>query len=388
MDITPPLARPFWRPALAAACAPASGIGLARFAFVPLFPAMVAAQWVDGAGAGLLGAANMAGYLGGALLGRGVGARLGTARTLDLGMALVAASFALCALNLGLWWFLPWRFLAGVAGGVLMALAGPATQATVAPERRGKAGGIVIGGVGLGIGTSALVVPALVPQGLALTWAALAGLVLGLWVFAHPRWPDAPVGLGVGPGAGGARVRAGIVIASYGLSAAGLVPPMIYLADLAVRGRGLPLELASGLWLLFALGGVAGTLSSGALADRLGPSRAYRLWLGLQVVALALCLPPQPWLLVPAALACGYAAMGITAVVLAVARERAGAAAGAVWARTTVAFGVCQTVVAFVLARVFALTGESHLAVFAAGLGFSLLALALGLSERRRSVIT
>ena len=89
-------------------------------------------------------------------------------------------------------------------------------------------------------------------------------------------------------------------------------------------------------------------------------------------------------ILVPAALACGYAAMGITAVVLAVARERAGPAAGADWARTTVAFGICQTTVAFGLARLFAVTGESHLAVFAAGLGFSLLALALGLSERRK----
>lgn len=376
-------ATPFWRPALAAACAPCSGIGLARFAFTPLFPALVAAGWVDGAGAGLLGAANMAGYLGGAMLGRPLGMRLGTARSLDLGMLLVAACFFLCAINLGLWWFLPWRFLAGIAGGILMALAGPATQASVAPEKRGRAGGIVIGGVGVGIASAALLVPALVTQGLAIAWAGLGLGVLALWAFAHPRWPAAPVGPGPAASHAAPRVRTGVLVASYGLSAAGLVPPMIYLADMAVRGRGLPLEYASAIWLLFGLGGLAGTLSSGTLADRLGPSRAYRLWLLIQVVALALCLPPSPWLLVPAALACGYAALGITAVVLAVARERAGAAAGAIWARTTVAFGICQTATAFALAPVFKASGERHLVLFGIGLAVSLAALALGLTERR-----
>jgi len=41
--------------ALAGAAAAAAGNGLARFAFVPLFPAMVAGGWVDGGQAGTLG---------------------------------------------------------------------------------------------------------------------------------------------------------------------------------------------------------------------------------------------------------------------------------------------------------------------------------------------
>jgi hypothetical protein len=57
----------FLRPALAGAAATCAGNGLARFAYVPLFPAMVVAGWVDGGGAGLLGAAALAGYLAGVL---------------------------------------------------------------------------------------------------------------------------------------------------------------------------------------------------------------------------------------------------------------------------------------------------------------------------------
>ena len=39
-------------PAFAGAAATLSGIGLARFAYVPLFPVMVAAGWVSGAEGG------------------------------------------------------------------------------------------------------------------------------------------------------------------------------------------------------------------------------------------------------------------------------------------------------------------------------------------------
>src|ERR687893_309183 len=112
---------------------------------------MVAAGWVSGAEAGLLGAAALLGYLVGILGGRGAALRLGVPRTLDLGMGLLVLSLAACALNLGFAWFMAWRTVAGVAGRLLMALAGPAPQASVAPHRRGAAGGIVIAGVGTGI---------------------------------------------------------------------------------------------------------------------------------------------------------------------------------------------------------------------------------------------
>uniref|UniRef100_UPI0022EB56E7 YbfB/YjiJ family MFS transporter n=1 Tax=Falsiroseomonas oryzae TaxID=2766473 RepID=UPI0022EB56E7 len=107
------------RTAWAGAGAILAGVGLARFAYVPLFPAMVAAGWVDGGGAGLLGAGNFAGYLAGVLAGRWIGGRLGVPRALDAGMALALVAFAACAWQGGLAWLLAWRALAGVAGGVL-----------------------------------------------------------------------------------------------------------------------------------------------------------------------------------------------------------------------------------------------------------------------------
>src|SRR5215468_7388785 len=133
-------------PAFAGAAATLSGIGLARFAYVPLFPAMVTAGWVTGPEGGLLGAMNLAGYLVGVLGGRMLAVRVGTPRALDAGMGLAALAFAACAWNGGIVWLALWRMGAGLAGGTLMALAGPAVQGAVAPAQRGTGGGIVVTG--------------------------------------------------------------------------------------------------------------------------------------------------------------------------------------------------------------------------------------------------
>lgn len=370
---------PFLRHALAGAAATASGNGLARFAYVPLFPAMVGAGWVDGAQAGTLGAAALLGYLIGTLFGRRAGQRLGVPGTLDLGMALVVVSLAACAWNGGFWWFLVWRTVAGTGGGLLMALAGPATQASVPAAQRGAAGGVVIAGVGSGIASGALLVPALLPGGLPATWLGLALLVLLLWGFARPRWPDMPMR----GAAAGAPPRARLLLTTYGLYAAGMVPPMVYLADLAARGRGLGVGIGALLWLVFGLAGGAGGVLSGRAVDRLGGLKTLRLWLLIQAVALALCLPPLPALVLPAAAAAGFAAIGVTAVTLSVTREIAGAQATGLWLRCNLSFAVVQTVVGFALAALFAASGESHAAVFAAGLVFSLAAFAAAVALAR-----
>jgi predicted MFS family arabinose efflux permease len=366
----------YLRFASAGAAATASGNGIARFAYVPLFPAMVTAGWVDGGQAGTLGAAALLGYLIGTLIGPMVARRIGVPRLLDAGMALIVVSLAACAWNGGFAWLLLWRTLAGVAGGLLMAIAGPATQASVASPDRGKAGGVVISGVGIGIATGAVAVPALLGGGLAMTWLGLAGLVLLLWAFAHPRWPDMVL-----TGAAAARPpRARLLILTYGLHGAGMVPPMVYLADLAARGRGLGVGIGAATWLAFGLAGIAGGVLSGRVADRLGALPTLVLWLLVQVAALALALPPSAGLVLPTAGFAGFAAIGVTTVTLAVTRVLAGPQATGLWVRCTAAFAVVQTVVGFALAAIFAATGESHAAVFASGLVFSLAALGTALA--------
>lgn len=375
----PPSPDAFLRPALAGTAATFCGIGLARFAYVPLFPAMVAAGWVSGAQAGFLGAVNLAGYLVGVLSGRRLASRITTSRALDLGMFLAVAGFAACSWNGGLGWLAAWRGLAGLAGGILMALAGPAVQGAVSPNARGRAGGVVIAGVGGGVIVGALGVPALLANGLPVAWLGLAALAFGLWAFAHPRWPPSLARFeGQTP-----PFDARALYWLYGLAGAGMVPHMVYFVDLAVRGRGLDPSTGSLTWLLFGIGAILGTLLGGRAADRLGGVRALRLWLACQAMGVAVALLPGIAVLVPSALLGGFGGIGITAVALARARELAGPGAGLIWVRATALFAVAQAVTAFALTFLFARTG-SHDALFGAALILSIGALLV--SFRRESI--
>jgi predicted MFS family arabinose efflux permease len=295
-------------------------------------------------------------------------------------MAFAVLAFAACAWHGGLAWLGFWRCLAGISGGMLMGLAGPSVQAVTPPERRGRAGGMVLFGVGGGITLGAVLVPLLLQGGVALAWLGLAIVVLLLWLVMRPHWPRPPAAETAPEG--GAPPAYGITIA-YALSGAGLVPPMLYLSDLAARGRGLGVELGAGMWVLFGLGCIAGALVGGRAVDLWGGRRAILLWMVIQSIALALALPQALWVLVPLGLVSGLAALGITTVALAAARERAGALAGVIWVRVTASFAVAQAVAGFALAALFRATDESHAAVFAAGLVLTLAGLVVAWADWR-----
>ena len=153
------------RATIAAVCANLVGIGIARFGYPPLLPAIIAAGWFAPSAAAYLGAANLAGYLAGALGARLVAARLGAKTTLRSAMLLTAISLFACAFPLSFGWFFVWRFISGGTGGVLMALAAPTVIAAIPSGRRGVAGGVIFTGVGLGIAASGNSRPAADPLG-------------------------------------------------------------------------------------------------------------------------------------------------------------------------------------------------------------------------------
>src|SRR5215470_8593055 len=86
-------------------CASLVGIGLARFAYPPLLPAMIAAGWFAPAAAVYLGAANLAGYLGGALVAGRLAARLGAGAVLPAMMVVASAAFFACAKPFSIAWY-------------------------------------------------------------------------------------------------------------------------------------------------------------------------------------------------------------------------------------------------------------------------------------------
>ena len=180
-----------WRATFSAFCASLVGIGLARFAYTPLLPAIIAGHWFKPSVAAYLGAANLAGYLAGAVLGRSLAARISVALTLQLMMGLATAAFFACAFPISFLWFFAWRFVAGLSGGALMVLAAPAVLPHLPAARRGLAGGLIFMGVGVGIAASGTLVPLLLRLGLAQAWLGLGVLSCVLTIAAWRGWPTA-----------------------------------------------------------------------------------------------------------------------------------------------------------------------------------------------------
>lgn len=359
---------------LAGAVAAFVGIGLARFAYNPLFPAMVEAGWVAPAGGAYLGSFNFIGFLIGVLGSLHIARHVGVPHALDFSMGLTALSFLACAIDLGLFWFCFWRCLAGISGGVLLVLAGPAVQAIAPPAYRGLAGGVVMSGVGAGIMFGAFAIPLLVEQsGPSLAWFSLAALVMALWGFTFRLWPAAMLSQ-AGLGQNSARIWRLTLV--YGISAAGMVPHMVYLSDLIIRDRGFAVSIASSAWGLFGLGAVAGTMAGGRVLDWLGGQNAISLWLIIQLLGLSLLMIPASWANILSGFVGGFAGVGLTAVILGYSRKlNIGNASGS-WRLVTTGSGIFQAVGAIGLAVFFDRT-QSHSGVVIIGWFLTALALAV-----------
>jgi predicted MFS family arabinose efflux permease len=286
------------RATIAALSANLVGIGLARFGYTPLIPALIAAGWFAPSAAVYLGAANLAGYLAGALGARWIAARSGERALLRGAMLITAASLLGCALPWGFAWFFLWRFLSGGTDGVLMALAAPSVMPGIPLARRGLAGGMIFTGVGLGIAASGTLVPLLMRWGLAETWLGLGGLALVLTAIAWNGWPadgDAPLAQSASPRPPPATPALRALYLEYALNAVGLVPHMVFLVDFIARDLGQGLHEAAGYWVIFGAGALVGPLAAGHLGDRIGFRAALRLAFVMQALCVALPCRLSPW---------------------------------------------------------------------------------------------
>ena len=378
-----------WRGAFAALCALLVGIGLARFAYTPLLPALVTEGWFSTSQAAYLGASNLAGYLAGALLARNLAARSSNRFALRAGMVLASIAFFACAQPWSFGWFFIWRFAAGLTGGILMVLAAPTVLPLVPAHRLGLAGGVIFTGVGLGIALSGTLVPVTLEWGLMETWVCLGLLAMLLTAASWNSWPV--------PATNDKATKASRPVASlalnslyleYGLNAVGLVPHMVFLVIFVAHGLDQGLTVGAFYWVLFGLGAMSGPIMMGYLADRVGFLGALRLGYGLQAIFIgALIFTDHAVALALSSLVMGAFVPGSTTLVLGRLRELladdpTGQTGG--WRLATIAFAMGQAAGAYGLSYLFDLSSNYGM-LFAAAAGALVLALVLNLLIGRRT---
>jgi predicted MFS family arabinose efflux permease len=362
------------RAIISAFCTGLIGIGLARFAYTPLLPAVVHAGWFLPADAAYLGAANLAGYLAGAVLGRPASAHLSVVTVLRAMMALATASFFACASPWGFAWFFGWRFAAGLAGGAMMVLAAPTVLAHVPAPRRGLAGGFIFMGVGAGIAASGTLVPFLLTQGLSQTWVGLGVLSLFLTAVAWCGWPEATSpDLSRSRPTRPARNRALLALyAEYALNSGGWVPHMIFLVDFIARGLNFGVTAGAEFWVAFGVSATIGPILAGHLADRIGFRTALRLAFVLEIGAIGLLAAgvTSALGLLVSSVVIGAFVTGTVPLVLGRIHEllpHHPSEQKAAWSVATASFALCQAIAAYGFSFIFAHNGGNYRQLFTIG---------------------
>ncbi|GAA3392267.1 YbfB/YjiJ family MFS transporter [Cryptosporangium minutisporangium] len=293
----------------------ASALGLARFAYGLLLPAMRHDLHWTLAEAGGMGTANGLGYLVGALATAVIVRRWGTRVSFRAAMALTAASLAATASSDAYPALLTARALAGVTGAVVFITGGVIASRLAARADSGLPITIYFAGTGLGIAVSGATIPA-AGQHWRLAWVGLAVAAALATVIS---WTAASTGDDFRDAVSGrARMRTLWRTAlAYLLFSAGYITYITFLSAY-LADHGASLRQTTLTWI---------ALGSAVLAAPALWRRPTEHWPGARVLAillfvlsagsaLALALPTAPVILLSAVLY-GATFMGVPAAVTA-----------------------------------------------------------------------
>lgn len=298
-----PPARPrgLWRAAVAGLANLVVAVGISRFSYTALVPALIGAGLLTAGEAGYIGAVNLVGYMVGAWFAAPVGRRFGIVASLRAALVLTVLSLVALAPDFGFAWMFGWRLAAGLATGLMMVLGTSLVVATAPPRYVGRVGGVVFIGPGLGIAISGVFVPLFLGLGIAEAWLGMAGLaVLGLlvawsgWPAEHPRptpgeSPAAHAGSAPTTTARASRAVIAAHVASFFLFGIALMPHSIFWVDFVARGLGHGIAIGGLFWTMVGGAALLGPMAYGLLAERIG--FAAGLVLTNLILAVGLALP-------------------------------------------------------------------------------------------------
>lgn len=308
--------------ALGGLLAMAAGIGVGRFVYTPILPAMVAGVPLTNSEAGLIASANFVGYLAGALL-----AALplpGTRHAwLLAALGLNAACLAAMGLSSALPMLLLWRLLAGVASALVLIFSSALVLDWLARHGRSALSAVHFAGVGSGIVVSAALVATLsdwrtmwlASGALALVAALLVALTMPAVATAHGTGPMAPTRV---------SARFAALAAAYGLFGFGYIITATFIVAM-VRGTPAIAALEPYIWIVVGLAAAPSVVLWRGLGTRLGILKAFAVASLVEAVGVAASVLFQSTAgILLSAVFLGGTFMGLTALGVTAAREGVG----------------------------------------------------------------
>ncbi|UCH35677.1 MAG: YbfB/YjiJ family MFS transporter [Armatimonadota bacterium] len=316
-------------------------LGLARFGYTMVLPAMQAGLRLDNAQAGGLATANLVGYLALALIGGALAARYGPRIVITAGLVVAAIGMLLTGAAAGFAGAACWRMLTGIGSGASNVPVMGLMSAWFAPRRRGLAAGIAVTGSSLALIALGPMVPGILNlyggDGWRVCWFLFAAVTGGLAILALSVLRNRPSSLGLRPlgeisdgtpaSAPSDAMRwgtvyrsvtmwhVGVVYAAFGFS---YIIYMTFFAKYLIAEGGYAPSAAGRLFMLMGWASLLCGLLWGSISDAIGRKGALAIVYLIQAAAFGLfALWPAPPGFILSAILFGLTAWSIPAIVAA-----------------------------------------------------------------------
>ncbi len=358
-----------WIVLVMATLATYGAIGLARFGYTVVLPAMQAGLGLDNTQAGGLATANLIGYLALSVIGGALASRFGPRTVIAVGLGLAGLGMLLTGLAEAFVSAAVWRGLTGIGTGASNVPVMGLLSAWFAARRRGLASGIAVAGSSLGLITVGPLVPRILAgygdSGWRVCWFIFGGVTVILAVASflvlrnRPAEVDLkPVGTQSGdpepePPTGALEWRRvyrarpvwhlGSVYVAFGFS---YIIYMTFFTKRLIADGGYSQEAAGTLFMTMGWFSLLCGLIWGAVSDVLGRKVALAMVYTLHAVAFGLFgLWPTPVGFTVSAILFGLSAWSIPAIMAATCGDVLGARlAPAALGFITLFFGIGQAI--------------------------------------------
>lgn len=348
-------------------------LGLARFGYSIVLPAMQAGLGMDNSQAGALATANLIGYLASCVISGVLASRFGPRAVIVCGLTLAAISMVMTGLAGGLTAAVVWRGLTGIGSGASNVPVMGLMSSWFGARRRGLATGVAVAGSSIALIVTGPLVPRILaaqgPDGWRMCWyifgAATLALAVGAAVVLRNHPSDVglqPVGVGktglTQSAAGDARRLGhvygrplvwlvGLVYVAFGFS---YIIYMTFFTKALIADGGYTQAQAGRLFMLMGWFSLLCGLIWGSVSDRIGRKGALAMVYLVHAVAFALFpLWPAPAGFTISAVLFGLSAWSIPGIMAATCGDLLGARlAPAALGFITLFFGIGQAAGPFV----------------------------------------
>ncbi len=333
--------------ALGGCLALAAAMGIGRFVYTPILPAMAEGLGLSTSQAGVIAAANFTGYLAGALTAGSARLTWGPRAMLFLVLAVSSATTAAMGLTDSFALFLAVRFVGGAASAYGLVYASFLVLERLKGTGREGLASLHFAGVGTGIVLSAGLIPIFGSSGASwpALWLAAGAVAAAASLAAALLIPPAPPPVAAATGEGDAvsGVPFSLVVA-YALLGFGYVITATFIVAI-VRGEPALRALETPVWLVFGIAAAPSVALWSWAGRRFGLLRAYAVAALVQAAGvMASVLDASAFGLFLAAALLGGTFMGMTALGFGAARALVPSAPRRAVATMTAAFGFGQMI--------------------------------------------